>query len=118
MVTKKRDAETEATAPRRKFQRTKEDFKCDFCDTMVRGTGYTDHCPVCLVSKHVDINPGDRASDCKGKMEPTSAIYQGQTFTISYRCLKCGEVKRVRAAEEDNRDLLIQLSTVPTKGKK
>lgn len=101
--------------PTRKFQRTKEDFVCEACSAKVSGNGYTDHCPRCLVSKHVDIHPGDRASECRGRMEPISATYQSQTFTINYRCEGCGEEKRVKAAEEDDRDLLIQLSTRPSK---
>ncbi len=114
MVTK----DSSAGTPTRKFQRTKEDFKCDFCGTAVKGTGYTDHCPSCLVSKHVDIHPGDRANPCKGKMNPTSAIYQGGAFKINYKCLKCGEETCVRAAEDDNRELLIQLSVGPARTKK
>jgi hypothetical protein len=104
--------------PEKRFKRTPEDFACEWCGTTVKGTGYTDHCPSCLSSKHVDINPGDRASDCQGKMVPVSAVYKGGEFTITYLCKSCLEEKRVKAAEDDNRDLLIQLSTVPAKGKK
>jgi hypothetical protein len=102
----------------RKFQKNKEDFICEWCSAKVKGTGYTDHCPSCLMSKHVDVNPGDRASECKGKMSPTSAVYQGGEFTINYQCLKCGEEKRMRAAGEDNRDLLERLATSPVKRKR
>ena len=49
----------------RRFTRTVGDFVCENCNTSVKGNGYTDHCPCCLYSKHVDINPGDRDCDCK-----------------------------------------------------
>ena len=38
-----------------------EDFICENCGKDVEKSSYTarDHCPYCLYSKHVDINPGD-----------------------------------------------------------
>lgn len=54
----------------KKFKRTKEDFIGESCGFKVRGDGYTNHCPNCLWGKHVDVNPGDRQSDCRGMMEP------------------------------------------------
>lgn len=50
----------------KKFQRQIEDFVCEKCGKEVKGDGYTDHCPRCLRSKHVDVNPGDRRSKCNG----------------------------------------------------
>jgi hypothetical protein len=52
------------------FKKTKEDFVCEHCGKPVVGNGYTNHCPECLWSKHVDVNPGDRAATCLGLMEP------------------------------------------------
>jgi ribosomal protein L37AE/L43A len=102
----------------RRFRRTTEDFVCEWCGTEVKGTGYTDHCPGCLSSKHVDINPGDRASPCQGRMTPTSAVYERGEFTITYCCRKCGAEKRVRAAAGDDRDLLVRLAAGPSGRKK
>jgi rubrerythrin len=95
-----------AALPTKKFKRTVENFVCEKCGTSVVGTGYTDHCPKCLTSKHVDNNPGDRSSDCRGLMDAISTDYQGREFKINYRCEKCGVEKRVRAAHDDNVDLL------------
>ena len=53
-----------------KFIKNIEDFTCEHCGAPVKGTGYTNHCPKCLWSKHEDVNPGDRASDCHGLMKP------------------------------------------------
>ncbi|MDD4027925.1 MAG: RNHCP domain-containing protein, partial [Bacilli bacterium] len=43
-----------------------ENFICEVCKKEVKSLGYTarDHCPYCLSSKHVDINPGDRKCTC------------------------------------------------------
>ncbi len=94
-----------------RFTRKKEDFTCEVCGTEVKGTGYTDHCPNCLTSKHVDNNPGDRASKCKGLMKPVGAEYNGNDYTIEYECAKCRARKRVNAASGDNTELLLSLCT-------
>lgn len=75
----------------------------------VSGSGYTDHCPNCLWSRHVDINPGDRASKCRGMMKPLKAEHDRNWFVIVYTCQKCAAEKRMRAAEDDNKELLFQL---------
>ena len=101
--------------PEKRFRRRIEDFKCERCGSMVRGTGYTDHCPRCLTGKHVDVNPGDRGSDCGGLMTPVGAEYRRGQFIISYVCERCGILKRVNAAEDDDKDLLVELSAKPRK---
>ncbi|MHA1253793.1 MAG: RNHCP domain-containing protein [Candidatus Helarchaeota archaeon] len=78
----------------KKFSRKIEDFTCINCGKYVVGNGYTNHCPNCLYSLHVDINPGDRLSDCKGIMIPLRT---------------CGVIKKVKADKSDNKDLLIKL---------
>ncbi len=75
----------------------------------VKGNGYTDHCPYCLWSRHVDINPGDRLAKCKGLMKPIHAVKEGENIVIYYKCIKCGIEKRVKAAKDDNEELLYQL---------
>jgi len=94
----------------KKFQRKIEDFVCLKCGIKVVGTGYTDHCPICLWSKHVDINPGDRAADCGGAMEPVGVEIKGDEKIIYYRCQKCGFEHRVRAADNDNFEAIIKLT--------
>jgi hypothetical protein len=78
----------------KKFQRKKEDFVCQNCGTKVKGNGYTNHCPVCLYSKHVDINPGDRLSSCHGLMAPEDFEIKNGEYVIIHRCLKCGLKKK------------------------
>lgn len=94
----------------KKFQRTKEDFKCVNCDKAVIGNGYTDHCPFCLYSLHVDINPGDRKAECRGLMKPVKVETISGVNYIHYICEKCGYTHRIKATEEDNMDLLIELN--------
>jgi len=97
----------------KKFQKNVENFTCEKCGESVVGTGYTDHCPVCLYSKHVDINPGDRASGCGGLMEPASVESIGGEYKIYYICQRCGYKHRVKSAPADNFDVLAELSGKP-----
>jgi predicted RNA-binding Zn-ribbon protein involved in translation (DUF1610 family) len=88
--------------------RKKENLKCYFCGAEVVGNGYTDHCPVCLWGKHMDaIVPGDRASDCKGRMRPKRVLYEKGKLIIEYSCEKCGHQFRVEAAAGDNKEILL-----------
>ena len=95
----------------KQFQRTVEDFTCEHCGHIVMGTGYTNHCLVCLWSKHVDINPGDRQSECLGMMEPVSIEQKRGEFVIIHRCQKCGHEKRNKTAPDDNMDKIIHISS-------
>ena len=56
----------------KKFNMIDESFICENCGKKVTKLGYTarDHCPYCLYSKHLDINPGDRECTCHGLMKP------------------------------------------------
>ncbi|MGC8571956.1 MAG: RNHCP domain-containing protein [Candidatus Micrarchaeia archaeon] len=92
-----------------KFTRRKETFKCINCGRIVEGNGYTDHCPYCLFSLHVDINPGDRKETCKGVMKPIKAVDERNNIIIYYQCQKCGVKKRVNVSPQDNIDLVYSL---------
>ncbi|HLL91284.1 MAG TPA: RNHCP domain-containing protein, partial [Tepidisphaeraceae bacterium] len=65
-----------------RFTRQVEDFTCGHCGRSVRGNGYTNHCPGCLWSRHVDVNPGDRAAACGGLMEPVAVASTRHRYTI------------------------------------
>ncbi len=93
----------------RQFQRRIEDFNCEHCGQPVQGDGYTNHCPACLWSKHVDVHPGDRAANCGGLMEPVGAETKAGEPILIHRCQRCGHVKRNRVAADDDRDLLFDL---------
>lgn len=93
----------------KKFQRRKEDFICENCGMFVKGNGYTNHCPNCLWSKHVDINPGDRLSICKGMMKPVRVELEKGKYIIVQQCVKCGFEKRNKADKKDNLDAIIKV---------
>lgn len=92
------------------FTKTVENFTCAHCGAAVFGNGYTNHCPHCLWSRHVDNNPGDRAASCHGMMRPASVVPDGDKFIITHVCEKCGKVKRQRTSDADDIDAIIALS--------
>ena len=97
----------------KRFTKIDEEFICDNCGSIVKKLGYSsrDHCPKCLYSKHVDINPGDRLEECHGALEPVSVeLNSKKGYVIIYKCKKCGKIRKNKAAEDDNMDLIIKLS--------
>lgn len=94
----------------KQFTRKKEDFVCENCDAHVEGSGYTNHCPKCLWSKHVDIHPGDRRSLCDSLMEPTSVEQKRGEYVIVHTCKKCGHNKRNKVESNDDFDEVIRIS--------
>ncbi|MBD5391723.1 RNHCP domain-containing protein [bacterium] len=98
----------------KKFSRTIEDFICKKCGNKCVGNGYTNHCPHCLYSCHVDNNPCDRAATCHGMMQPISAAPSANGFIITHKCEKCGKTIRQKSSENDDTDALIKLTTNST----
>ena len=87
----------------KRFTKNDSGFVCAHCGRQVEPLGYTsrNHCPFCLWSLHVDENPGDRASDCGGGLEPISAVPDAKKgYIIIHRCVKCGAIRRNKAAHE------------------
>ena len=97
-----------------RFTKIDEDFICENCGSKVSKLGYTcrNHCPVCLYSKHVDINPGDRQEECHGLLEPIGLEMSNKKgYVIIFKCKKCGAIRKNKAAEDDNMDKIIELSS-------
>lgn len=94
---------------RKKFERRQEDFICEICQTITQGNGYTNHCPECLYSKHVDINPGDRSASCQGMMKPVSKGLDKKGYYLIHHCLKCEAQRRIKILECDNKDVINSL---------
>ena len=86
----------------KKFTRTIEDFTCGHCGKTVTGNGYTNHCPHCLYSRHVDINPGDRAESCGGLMAPVALESKGTEWIVVHRCKICHAQRRCKTLPEDS----------------
>ena len=88
---------------KKRFSKNDSGFVCKNCGREVLPLGYTsrNHCPFCLYSLHLDINPGDRANECRGLMEPVSAVTDPRKgYIIIYRCTRCGETHRNRSAHD------------------
>ena len=102
----------------KRFTKNDSGFICAACGREVEPLGYTsrNHCPYCLASRHLDSNPGDRASDCGGVMDAVKVDPDSKKgFIIYHKCRKCGEIRRNKAAldprgQQDNMDLLIELT--------
>lgn len=95
------------------FKRVIEDFDCHHCDEHVIGNGYTNHCPKCLYSLHVDINPGDRSQECAGLMEPISLAPKESHYVLTHRCLTCGHEQNTRTSDGDNIELFLESLSSP-----
>ena len=92
------------------FQKNKEDFICQNCGQQNIGNGYTNHCARCLYSKHVDINPGDRAEECNSLMEPIEIFDKSNQIYIKHKCLKCDFERNNKISQNDSFQEVIKIS--------
>ena len=98
----------------KRFTEIDEEFICENCGKKVPKLEYScrNHCPFCLYSKHVDINPGDRLEECHGKLKPIGVeIDSKKGYVIIFKCEKCGKTRKNKAAKDDDMDAIIKLST-------
>lgn len=94
----------------KQFIRNKEDFVCSVCSYHVQGTGYTNHCPNCLYSLHVDTHPGDRQEQCHGIMKPIDIVTQGGSpVDVIHQCQRCHVIKTNKLDDKDSMDAIIQV---------
>lgn len=104
--------------PDYRYEACNDSFPCANCGKMIlpegAGTHHRNHCPHCLSSIHVDIEPGDRKSDCKGIMEAISIWVKDKgEWAIIHRCKKCGKINTNRIAADDNPLLLMSMAVRP-----
>ncbi len=106
----------------KRFRVVNEGFTCGHCSREVPPTAQTtprNHCPFCLWSLHVDINPGDRANPCKGLLRPIGIhTHTKKSYVIVHQCQRCGERCRSKAILKDGNaaddmDLIIELAGKP-----
>ncbi len=93
-------------------------FTCKVCGRPVMATGagsnHRNHCPNCLSSLHLDIEPGDRAADCGGIMEPIAVwVRKNNEWAIIHRCRICGQLSSNRIAADDNPMKLMSIALKP-----
>lgn len=91
------------------FIKKAEDFVCGNCGRSAVNPGYLNHCPGCLWSKHVDVDPGDRAEECGGLMRPVDLYYKSQEWIIVHRCESCGFKRNDKIRPEDDFDEAVRL---------
>ena len=96
----------------KRFNMIDEEFECENCKKKVTALKYTarDHCPYCLYSKHLDINPGDRQNTCKGLLKPIDIEKYKNTYKIIYKCQKCNQIHKNIIAQDDDFNQIIELS--------
>lgn len=95
-----------------------ESFTCKYCGRLVTpgeaGTDHRNHCPYCLHSLHLDIEPGDREADCGGIMEPVAVwVRKHGEWAIIHRCKRCGQLSSNRIAADDSPLLLMSIASRP-----
>ncbi|MDR1692711.1 MAG: RNHCP domain-containing protein [Oscillospiraceae bacterium] len=93
-------------------------FTCRVCGLQVApdgaGTRHRNHCSQCLTSVHLDVEPGDRASDCRGTMDAIGVwVRKDGEWAIIHRCRICGALSSNRIAADDNPTLLMSIAVKP-----
>ena len=95
-------------------------FRCSHCKTWVVindfiGTANRNHCNICLWSKHVDVQKGDRKATCHGGMRPVGLTFkhegfgrQGELMLVHY-CMDCEKLSINRIARDDDNDLILEV---------
>lgn len=95
-----------------------DSFTCKVCGWLVTPEGasnsHRNHCPNCLSSLHVDIEPGDRESDCGSVMEPIAVwVRKGGEWAVIHHCKRCGVLSSNRVAADDNPVKLMGIALKP-----
>ena len=95
-----------------------DSFTCRVCGRLVvsagAGSGHRNHCPNCLHSLHLDIEPGDRAADCGGLMDPIAVwVRRDGEWAVIHRCRRCGKLDSNRIAADDNPMKLMSIALKP-----
>ena len=101
-----------------KTHRCNDTFSCRVCDRLVfptpTGGDHRNHCPNCLSSLHVDQEPGDRAADCGGIMDPIGVwVRKKEEWAVIHRCRRCGKLSSNRVAGDDNPMKLMSIALKP-----
>lgn len=77
-------------------------FQCENCQAYVQpltNGSFRNHCPFCLYSKHLDVKPGDRLSECRGLMKPIDLDYTSKKgYQLIHECIQCGKKQRNKIA--------------------
>jgi hypothetical protein len=102
------------TPSHKRFAKNDSGFVCVNCGELVPPllSSSRDHCTKCLCSRHVDVNPGDRANQCRGILYPIGIDRDSKKgYIIKYHCDTCHEYHTCKAAPDDNFDEILRLSS-------
>jgi hypothetical protein len=104
--------------PRHRRRNESDGFVCRRCRRAVGGeacgTRHRNHCPHCLWSLHVDVQPGDRLQSCGGSMEPIAIwVRRDGEWAIVHRCAVCGMLRTNRVAGDDCAWAMMSLAARP-----
>lgn len=79
------------------------------------GTVNRNHCNICLWSKHVDKDKGDRKAECHGGMRPIGLTFkhegagkQGEIMLV-HECDRCGIISINRIAGDDDNEKILSI---------
>ena len=89
----------------KRFTKIDESFVCENCGFQVVPSSEgscRNHCPQCLFSKHLDVNPGDRLAMCNGSMKPVDVEQKSGVYRILHKCIRCGFSRWNKSASEDD----------------
>lgn len=110
----------------RTMEKRRGEFRCLHCREFVSiggqiGTEHRNHCPLCLWSKHVDLEKsGDRKAECGAPMEPLGLTFkqegldkwgkpkQGELMLI-HCCYGDGRISINRIAADDNPQTILNI---------
>ncbi len=87
------------------MKKINETFICINCKKQIQLASKTcrNHCPHCFVSLHVDWEiPGDRRSNCYGKMYPKDYFISNWTMKILFECEICHKQHWNKVAVDDD----------------
>lgn len=101
-----------------KTHECKDSFICKVCGRLVvsdgAGSCHRNHCPNCLSSLHLDMEPGDREADCGGIMDAIAVwVRKNGEWAIIHRCRRCGHISSNRVAADDNPMKLMSIAMKP-----
>lgn len=101
-----------------KTHECKDVFTCKVCGRLVvpdgAGSDHRNHCPNCLSSLHLDMEPGDREADCGGIMDAIAVwVRKNGEWAIIHRCRRCGHISSNRVAADDNPMKLMSIAMKP-----
>lgn len=58
----------------------------------------------------MDVNPGDRAATCGGRMQPVAVEKKKGGYRILHRCIICDHEGWNKAAPEDEFEVILQIA--------